>query len=78
MGGGGKTKNLLIIITIVVVLTWFQYLSVDTSSQSLLDPSLPAALNNKSLTGAAFKDLSCCFSMYRLDTNKAWTVLSTT
>lgn len=75
-GGGGKTKTLRLIISIVVELTWFQYLSVDTSSQSLLDPSLPAALNNKSLTGVAFKVLFCCFSMYVLDTKKAWTVLS--
>ena len=76
--GGGKQMTMRQLITTVVELTWFQYLPVDTCSISLLDPSLPAALNNKSLTGIAFKDLFCCFSMYVLDTNKAWTVLSIT
>lgn len=74
--GGGKQTTFRELITSVVALTWFQYLSVDTSSISLIDPSLPAALNNKHLTGPAFKDSFCCFSMYMLDVNKAWTVLS--
>lgn len=48
-GGGGKQMTVRQLITIVVELTWFQYLSVDTSSTSLIDPSLPAALNNKNI-----------------------------
>ena len=55
-GGGGKQMTVRQLITTVVELTWFQYLSVDTCSISLLDPSLPSALNNKSLTGTACKD----------------------
>ncbi|MDO4676566.1 MAG: hypothetical protein Q4A68_08375, partial [Anaerobiospirillum succiniciproducens] len=34
----------------VETLTWFQYLTVDTSLISLLDPSLSASFNIKSLT----------------------------
>lgn len=47
--GGGKQMTVRHLITIVVELTWFQYLSVDTSSISLIDPSLPVALNNKNI-----------------------------